>query len=419
MKKPIVILAAASALGVPAAGSAQVFEGVFLGFGLAGHHYPEYEYGLGLGLARVPLGDPYHSRRGFSLGVGVGFGVGFALSYDSHGHGAGGHLYDYYGFGARDLHYCHDYWHGYYCECAYHAGWAHGWGWHDHWYRPATVVFGWPRFHFDRYSFGPYWRDPYHDWWGYRGWDPYWGYQRYRTTYVDYDRGYGRTRVATRSPLFGPRYKEDPRPAVLVTDNGPERPVSRAVPRGDRTDRLAGIASSRPSTRRGDQGARAETTTRTAQPRVRARPEVAQDRSAGRASPREPVKTSRPAARIRTTPTRGSVPTTRSAPVRSTRPVTRSSPAVRSAPTTRSAPPRVRSAPTTRSAPPKVRSAPTTRSAPPRVRSAPTTRSAPPQVRSAPPRARSAPVRTTPPKARSAPPRRSPPKSAPPRRRGN
>ena len=211
MKKPIVLLAAASALGVPAAGSAQVFEGVFLGFGLAGHHYPEYEYGLGLGLARVAAG------RSLPLPAGV----------QSRGRSrvrgrvrsllrqpwprcrrpslrllrlrrAGPPLLP--RLLARVL---------LRVRLPLRAGPTAG-GWHDHWYRPTTVVFGWPRFHFDRYSFGPYWRDPYHDWWGYRGWDPYWGYQRYRTAYVDYDRGYGRTRVATRSPCLAHATRKTP-----------------------------------------------------------------------------------------------------------------------------------------------------------------------------------------------------------------
>ena len=457
MKKSTATLATVAALAVPAPGTAQTFEHASFALGPTADHYSEYAYGVGLGLAHLPVGAPYHTRRGFTFGIGAGLGFGF--SYERYDYGPGGHHYDYFGLHDPGLHYCHNQWYDYGCGCGHLHGWHHGWPWYGGWYRPV-IHFGWPPFRFDWYSYGSYRHDPFYAPWGYRGWDPYWGgYPRYRTVYVDYDRGYGHTRVATRSPLFGPRYKEDPRPYARVTDNGPERRGSRAVPRGDGADRLAGITSSRPSARRADGGPRTEPSTRTAQPRVRARPGTGSDTRTVRSTPAGTVQSARPTrsgdgaakpartvrpttgrsgtpvvqsgpastARVRSVPSRQATPTTRSAPARSTRPVTRAAPTgrgtapkVRSAPTSRTTAPRVRSAPTSRTTPPKARSAPPTRSAP-KARSAPPTRSAP-KARSAPPRrsapkARSAPPTRSAPKARSAPPRRSAPKASPPRRR--
>ncbi len=96
------------------------------------------------------------------------------------------------------------------------------WGWGDPWFgyrgRP-----GWS----SRVWVAAGWGAPRLDWRGFGHW------RRMRDPWPRGLRGGGwdRGRVS-RSPLFGPSYKEHPR--ALVTDNGPRRPVSKAVPKGDR-----------------------------------------------------------------------------------------------------------------------------------------------------------------------------------------
>ena len=369
MRKWTTILTAAAVLPGPAMATAQVAGHSSIGIGLAVNQYPDYRYGTGIGLAAS-------AHEGFQGGNHLSLGVGFGPGYDSHDYGYGDYYYDTYPFPLWPRHHCRDFfrfdpYHGCYPRYSH--------GWFNPWWEPVVVI-GWPRVHFGWYSHS-YRRDPYYDRWGYRGWDPY----RY------YDRGYAGTRVASRLPLFGPRYKEDPRPRVYVTDNGPERPVSRAVPRGDRAGQPAGVATSRPSARRPGTDARREPATRTARPRVRARPETGQTTSprptVGRTTPavgRTTTVGTRPKAvpRVRSTPSRGTVPSTRSTPSRSAAP--------KVGPPTRA---RVRPAP------PKIR--PTSARA----------RSAPARARSAPPRARSAPPKR--------PASKSPPRSSgAPRRRG-
>ncbi len=423
MKKPTIVLAAAAVLSGPVAGTAQVYEHVAGGIGLTANHYPGQSYGLGIGLPRHATGFAFHT------GSSVSFGFGFGLGLGNPHHGYGGYLYNAYPFGFRSpRHYCRDYvWFDPFRYC----GTPYGHGWFDPWWEPVVFVPS-PRWHFGWYGHGwydPFWHDPWYDRWAYHGWDPYRSHWGFRTVY--YDRGYAHPRVASRSPLFGPRYKEDPRPYVYVSDNGPERPVSRAVPRGDRTAVPATEGAWRTAGRRGGE-VRAEPETRTARPRVRERPGTGQGQpSSTSAQPRtprtrsgglvvtpgSPVRTSRP-------DTNREDPGTSSRP-RSSRPVVVTPVPTRSArptagrataPSTRRAtpqagrttPPRVRTRP---DATPSRRVTPTRASAPTRARPAPAKTVSKPKVRSAPSRSRSAP-----PKAGSAPPRRSPPKSSPPRR---
>lgn len=458
MKKPTMVLAVAAVLYGPASGAAQVYEHVGGGIGVTANHYPDQGYGLGIGLARTA------PAIAFGTGGGVSFGFGFAFGASNYWHG--GYLYNAYPFVLQPLHHCWDY---IWLDPFHYCGGYHHRGWFDPWWEPV-VFFASPRLHFGLYAYGwhsPYWRDPWHDRWAYGGWDPYWGRPGYRTVYYDrgyvysdrgyvYDRGYAqpRGRVASRSPLFGPRYKEDPRPYVHVSDNGPERPVSRAVPRGDRTASPAIDVVQPAAGRRGGE-ARAEPGTRTARPRVRARPETGEGarapatvqprtprtRSGGLVvTPGSPVRTARPdpgredpgtANRPRSsrptvvTPTRSARPSRSVTPSRDVTPsrsVTPSTGRVRS-PVGSVRPSASRTTPqVSRTTPPKVRTrpdavrpgrvTPSRPSTPAKVRSAPArTGSSAPKVRPAPSRSRSAP-----PKASSAPPRRSPPKSSPPRR---
>ncbi len=436
MKKSTMILAAAAVLSGPAPAATQVYEHVSGGIGLTANHYPDQGYGPGIGLARPAAGIALHSGGGVSFGFGFGFGIG--------SQGYGSHLYNAYPFVLQPRYHCRDYiWMDpfRYCGTYYRHGWS------DPWWGPVVFVPS-PRFHFGWYSHGwysPYRPDPWYDRWAYRGWDPYWGHRGYRTVYYDrggaYDRGYAQPRVASRSPLFGPRYKEDPGPHVYVSDNGPERPVSKAVPRGDRTARPSpGSDGVQPTAgrRRGD--ARAQPETRTARPRVRERPETGQGaststppqpriprtRSGGLViTPGSPVRTSRPDTK-REDPGTASRPGSRRPVVVTPAPTRRAKPS-----TGRVTPSRGRATPQVgRATPPKVRTrpdaAPTRRVTPSRPATPARARPAPKRTGATAPKVRPAPSRTrsAPPKASSAPPRRSPPKSSPPkraapRRRGN
>ena len=278
--------------------------------------------------------------------------------------------------------------------------------WHDPWLDPWTgcawygVGFGWPG-----YGLGFGWPARRHvrvyaGWWDYPLWSDYgpagwwdYGYRprwSHRPRYAIHDvYPQGRGRVGRRSPIFGPRYKVDPR--VYVTDNGPERRVSKAVPRDPRTGVL------RPDNRRADPPDRS---TRRAKPRTG---EGAQVRPGTR--PRTP-----PQARPRVRPKAPIRPTARARPGVRTRPTAQARPTARAKPTARARPTvRTRPMPITRRSPsrrpgavPKARPDPGRRPVP-KVRPAPTRRPAP--------KVRSAPARRPAPKVRPA--RRPPPKGKP------
>lgn len=431
MRRTSVSLIVAAALSAPTMGTAQVADHVSLyrGGGLGLHSYSSFGTGFGFSVG----------GWGASIGFSVGFGTGFL--YNPHGF--------YRPFDSPWAHCWDDYWfdpYDPYYTCQDFGPWGPGYGWTG--YNPWRFGFlGWPsprhvRSHW--YGFSPFWSDYWGPAWG--GYDHWYG-PRYRRYYE-----YPGTRVVRRTPLYGPRYKEYPAPPVYVTDNGPERPVSRlggmrgaggSVGRTARpTDRgaysiLDGARKARP---------RDGSDARPTPPRVRARPRTngdatttpqARPRSgtggSDEARPRD-TRTLRPGA-VQRPPIVTSRPDTR-------RPSTRSAPArVRQPTPMRSVPPRVRSRPVPRDriepprrgAPgvrstPSRRPSPTARSFPSRM---PTARPAPsraptPRVRSAPsrgstPKARPAPSRGSTPKARSAPSRAPRPKarSAPPRSSGN
>ena len=298
-------LLSAALLAIPAAGSAQLTGHVSIGIGLAAQTQPVYRPGFGIGPAHQ---SPHN---GAYLGVGFSTALGNSDYYDDYGYGH---------HGGWDPYDCWDYrwydpWLG--CNRYYPVGYfGPWWGWH----RPVWGFYGflgWPSHrvvHHHWYGFSPF---AYGGWGGYSG-HYGWGWDRYRYrhrspvvyVYDPYDgdgyatpRGYrsgGRAtprgytdgdRIVRASPLFGPRYKENPR-KVYVTDNGPEKPVSRAVPRGTRTE---GVTTGRNGTR---------TTP-----------------DARRARPREGTKAT--TTRTGTRPgTRTAVPTTRRTPTRTAKPVT-------------------------------------------------------------------------------------------------
>lgn len=416
MKRLTATTALAAIIGVPSTGDAQVSNHVSasLGLGLSAHSYSTHGTRVGFGL---------------SFGIGLGFSLHDRDPY-----------HDSYHFGLHDplwpsVHCWDSFWYDPFQPC--HGYFAVGYPAYDYWgwYSPWRFGFlGWPspryvRSHWWSPPFWtPFWADDY-AWgfggrgWGYGGWG--YGYDRWDRYYPAYSPYYDyadpHTRVVRRSPLYGPRYKEYPAPPpVYVTDNGPERPVSRAVPRSvgpggtfDGTNRddlnrrgarlTDGPRTARPRTGTDVRTARPRTgaDVRTSPPRVRARPQPSTRNTGQTPASRRPESTARPA------PTRRPAPAARPAPSR------RPAPAVRSAPSTRRPSPTVRSAPSTRRPSPAVRSAPSSRRPSPMVRSAPSRRPSP-AVRSAPsrgstPKARSAPSRT-PPKARSAPSRAPKPK---------
>lgn len=400
MRRTSVILITAAALAGPATSTAQVADHVsfYRGGGLGLHSYSSFGTGFGFSVG----------GWGVSLGFSVGFGSGFL--YSPHG------LYQPYGYSLA--HCWDDYWYDPYYACHdFGPFWGPGYGWSR--YNPWQYGFlGWPS---RRYVRSHWYGSPF--WGGY--WDPFWsGYgdwygPRY-SRYYDYPG----TRVVRRTPLYGPRFKEYPAPPVYVTDNGPERPVSRlggmrgaGGPVGTATRRpdgrgvysvLDGARKARP---------RDGSDARPAPPRVRARPRT--DGSAiptPRARPRTGSDGSDEARPRDTRTIRPGV--ARRPPIVTSRPGT-------SRPSTRSAPARIRQPTPVRSAPPRVRSrpAPRERIEPPRreapgVRSTPSRRP-PPTARSFPsrmPSTRPAPSRTPTPRVRSAPSRGSAPKVRPPSR---
>ena len=385
MRRSSAILIIAAALAAPAMGTAQVADHISLyrGGGLGLGSYSSFGAGFGF----------HVGGWGASLGFSLGFGSGF---YDNY-HGL------YRPFNTPFVDCWDDYWYDPYDACGFGPFWGPGYG---HWsaYNPWRFGFlGWPSPRYVRshwYGFSPFWTDYWGPSWG--GYDPWYG-PRYRRYY-----DYPGTRVVRRTPLYGPRFKEYPAPPVYVTDNGPERPVSRLG--GMRGADGYGNGATRPDGRGaysiGTRTARPRdgSDARPTPPRVRARPRA--DGGSGgsdKARPRD-TRTIRPGV-VQRPPIATSRPDTR-------RPSTRSVPArVRQPTPIRSAPPRIRNRPMPRERiePPR-REAPGVRSAPSR-RPLPTARSFPSRMPT--PRARPAPSRAPTPKARSAPARGSAPKARP------
>ncbi len=336
-RRVVPVLVFAASLCVPSPGRAQI------------NDYAVASLGIGLSAGS-------HAAHGTHIGVGLGFGIGLGFSFHRDPYRYGGVYESVWHrpqpcWGAFWL----DpfFWHDPFVSCApyYGVGYpAYGhWGWGAPpwaWYGPRQLGFlGWPS---HRYVRSRWWSPTY--WVDHRA--PYWA-DRYADPH---------TRVVSRSPLFGPRYKEYPGPPpVYVTDNGPERPVSKAMPRsgsagvvadgtrrGGYLDRngarsTEGTRSARPRSGTGDRAARPRTATsvgtaapRSTPPRVRARPQP----SARRPSPiaRATPSSRRPSPTVRSAPTRRSAPTARSAPSRNPPPKARSAPSRAPKPSVRSAP---------------------------------------------------------------------------------
>ncbi len=215
---------------------AQVNGHVAIGIGLAVENQPaSWSGGLAIGTPDQPFGS----------GLAIGFGnTPATLAFP--GWDANPHL-------DWPFYLCWTVgWHGPVFHCAWELqpqlymlpGWL---SWHDPWNHPIRTWrrplgwFGWPSLyrehrHWYRIAWG--WQDH-----RYAGWHR--DFYVYGSTGRQYTRvnrravsprGYRQGgRIIRQSPLFGPRYKEDPR--AYVTDNGPQRPTSRlAQPRSPRLD---------------------------------------------------------------------------------------------------------------------------------------------------------------------------------------
>ncbi len=427
MKLASKVVLLAGMLTIPAAGTAQVANHVSMRLDLAASGQPAFWSGWGVGLAYQPV---FHGP-GFGFGASsyVSIGLGFNSYYDDYRDGYGD------GWG---LSHCWDYlWHDPFVDCGGYQPFGFGpfgwWGPPSPWLGPFGFS-GWPSSRYVRrhfYAASPFWNGGYSGWHDGRGGYPGYGwggdYRHLRRYYVLDGYGgrvspYGYSsggRSAYRTPLFGPRFKE--RPAVYVSDNGPERPVSELSPEGTRA-RRGDLAGSADRTNTGSRATRpwAQALPRTARPRGQgdakvvggdtrtANPRPATRRPRVRTSRPTPVRTAPPKVRKRpeTAPRAGSPTPTRRPIVRTT--PTRRAPIVRTTPTRRV--PIVRTTPTRR--------VPTTRPALPK-RSQPGARPAP--SRRPAPKVRSAPPRRSPPKVRPAPRSggsRGPAKRSPPRRRG-
>lgn len=404
------VLLSVSLLAIPGTGAAQFTGHLSIGIGLAAQTHPVPWAGAAVSLVHQPVRDSGYPVVGFSAVAG-------ASDY-----------YDDYGYGHHDgwdpwdpwdcwYYASYDPWFG--CPSYYPPGYfGLWWGWH----RPVWGFFGF---------FGwPSYRVVHHHWYGFSAWhagwtwypDYYgWGRDRYRyrlpVRYVHdpYDgggyatprgyrtggratpRGYTGDRIVRGSPLFGPRYKEEPRRA-RVTDNnrrtgtrGTTDDARRARPRDDtrttgiRPGTRTGTRTDVPTTRRTPTRTAKPKTTRATPPRVRVRP----------ATTRAPVPKARPGSSSRTPP--------RVRPAPSKRPSSRPK---ASAPR-RSAPKPKASAPKRPPSRPKASA---------QKRSAPKPKASPPKRPPSRPKA-SAPKRSGPkPKAR--PPSRRSGNSKPPPRRG-
>jgi len=312
------LLLAAGLLAVPATGSAQEFAPLSIGIGPAVHMRPAYQPGVTVGLARVnPAGDLLafgpSGHRPFS-----GPGHSGPRGWRGYGHHGGWSPYD-----CWDP-FWYDPWFG--CDGYFVVGYS-GFGWWNPY--PGWWGFfgfpGWPpvRYHtFRWFGYAPvFWYAPvrYGGWpvWypGHRG-PRYYHMHRHvyhgsgRSGYVTaggyrsgghaQPRGRSGDRIVRGSPLFGPRYKEDPR--GRVADNGAERSGSRAVPGYSRSGVGSASGRTRPGERPGTRRARPRGDTDT--PRTRSTPPKLRTRpgSPPRAKPRSPER-SRPTARPTTSRT--------------------------------------------------------------------------------------------------------------------
>ena len=395
----------AGLLVVAPTASAQESTRFAVGIGLAARAHTGYGSGFVDGLAHRPWsGGAFSGLGAFARPPSPALGQPYYVDHDG-----------YFDHGAWILHDCwdnpwHDPWFG--CGPQLLIGYpSFGW-WHPYPVRWWFGHLGWPSTAYVRYQWyhpgyahGPF---AYHgwDWWGpshhhivyhdpphrhlHRGNDGH-GYatpKGYRSRGRAKPHGRGGDRIVRGSPLFGPRYKEDP---TASARDGGRRNVGRAVPRGGRAG--AGVTDARsrlreaPKTRRPrphGQTPGADADRRRPAPKVRS------------GTPRQPAPTTQ-----RRSPTRRVVQTARPAPRQ------RPPDAARAKPSRRMVP-RARPAPTRRPAPKAKAPAPKRQT--PKARPAPTRRPAPKAKASAPKRQA--------PKARPAPTRRSGTSKRPPRRGG-
>lgn len=368
-------LLAAAAVVLPTSASAQAAGRVSWGWAEShGHGWDSYASTPGLSLAYAS------HEHGWSLGVGLWSAHG---PHCGHGLRRWGPIDGGWragpGFGGcwgrarpcvHDFHFGPGWWRGRACGHGHMA-------WLD-WRRPLFGPAAWVAWPYAAFAYHPwffhapgyFWSGPEPLAWSGRQFGDFWrsghvvagrGYRAPPRSRLD-DRAW-RDRPVRRSPLFGPRYKEDPR--AYVTDNGPERPTSRAVPRSRDEDWVAPGAPRRTGPQRDP--------VRKAKPRSQPGSGV---REPPRATTGESARPARPAAR----------PGARPLPTARTRPTARGRPPPRPdqrRPAARATPPRkavAKPRPPRRSAPPAVKPAP--------QRPAPTAKRAP--ARQPPPKKRPA-----------------------------
>ncbi len=339
---------------VPAIGSAQGYDRVSFGIGLAAGVQPTIWETPALTFDHGP------SRAGLSFGLGVGRAHGI------HDDGQGRLWID----GALSA--CLEIrWHDPFFDCSWLLPRTRGslYGpWRGHrghiaivpvplW--PPVAFFVWPPYRVGWRWSASAWRWP--GWGGHVAFGAFHDDARYdrRLSDARWSRRQ-RDRIVRRSPLFGPRYKEDPR--VHVADAGPRRPRSTARPRTRRAG--VGPVPRNPGT---DAGRRARPRAAEDRAQVRPRPTAAPPRPDARARPTTPVRPGREArpraSRPQAFPRPGRVDPRRATEARGARPRTvvsapRRAPAARPRAERRPAP-KVRPAPkrperpSARPAPPK------------------------------------------------------------------
>jgi len=348
MKNARNLLLVTGLLAVPATGSAQEPTRYSIGIGLASRTQTVYRPGIGVGLAHQSGPEPALFGPGaFAHGSSPAPGQGYHDDHYGHGHHDGWSPYD-----------CWDHlWQPRWCGCNRYVlvgYWSFGWwdAYHPWW---GFGFLGWapPRYsRYHWYAYGPFWYS-YRDWWYPRHYGAGWSHPRryayhgrgggyvgprgYGSAGKAKARGHSGDRIVRGSPLFGPSYKEDPR--ARASDNGRDRPVSRAAPRGSRADAGGAVGRSRPgetskARRARPRGETKLVTTRSIPPKLRTRT----DSPPGtRATPtRVPGPKVRPARSGRPTPTATRAPTRRATPkARPTAASTRRRPPSRPLPSSR------------------------------------------------------------------------------------
>lgn len=352
MKNAKNFLLFAALLAVPATGSAQEPTHFSMGIGLAVPTHPAPRPGFGVGLAHQPRSEGVYPGPGaFAHGSSRAPWQGYRNGHHGYGHHGGWSPHD-----------CWDYlwadpWFG--CHRHIYSGYpSFGWwyphpawwwslgypGWSSpryagyHWFGFGLVWYGGRDWWYPRHSRGRYYRPDRYAHHGSHG-GGYLTPRGYRPGGKAKSRGHSGDRIVRGSPLFGPRYKEDPR--SNVTDRGRGRPVSRAVPRGSGASVGDVDGRRRPGktsiTRRPrPRGETKPVTTRSTPPKLRTRPGATPRTRATptrRATPKAKAPTTRrPTSDARRAPSRKPAPKAKPATSKRSSPKARPAPARRPPP---------------------------------------------------------------------------------------